>query len=192
MDGLRSPVDRAGSLAYPPNVDPMNWRHWLVAVAVCVALCGSAWWEVDRLTRSHALTVDAMHQAERDSIAAHYTAMHIRDSVMLSQWRDSVTSMPRDTLVRRVVRYISAHDTTWTDTGATDTIEVVRWLAVSDSAQRVRVDSLSGELDQCVYDLNEAISRNEVPARWSWSAFGLGVGVGAASAASACILSQIP
>ena len=66
----------------------------------------------------------------------------------------------------------------------------LRVLLVSDSAQRVRADSLQGEMDQCAYDLGEALNRPETPARWSWSAFGLGVGVGAAGAAAACLVTR--
>ena len=164
----------------------MNGRWWIGAVLLSGAVYGLAWWALDGQARES----DQRAQARRDSIVSHYATRYTRDSVRLEQWRDSIESMPPDTLIRRVVRYIRTHDTAWVDTGSTDTVGVVRWLAVSDSAQRVRGDSLQGELDQCVYDLNEAMSRPAPAPRWSWGSFEAGVGVGAAGAAAACILAR--
>ena len=164
----------------------MKGAYWLGAVLLSGAVYGLAWWALDGQARE----ADARAQARRDSLVSHYATRYTRDSVRLEQWRDSIESMPPDTLIRRVVRYIRTHDTAWIDTGSTDTVGVVRWLAVSDSAQRVRGDSLAGELDQCVYDLEEAMSRTSPAPRWSWGSFEAGVGVGAAGAAAACILSR--
>jgi hypothetical protein len=100
-----------------------------------------------------------------DSLRRASTAS--RDSAQV--WADSIRSAPRDTLIRRVVRYIYRHDTAWgiaQDT-ARDTVdrlvEVTRWLAVSDSGQRVSRDSLGGvialrdvELGQCRDSLSRA------------------------------------
>lgn len=73
----------------------------------------------------------------------------------LQAWKAALDSAPRDTVVRRVVRYIARHDTAWrvvAESATTDTVEVVRWLAASDSTLRVVRDSLEGELTQCRYD----------------------------------------
>ena len=164
----------------------MKGAYWLGAVLLSGAVYVLAWWALDGQARE----ADARAQARRDSLVSHYATRYTRDSARLEQWRDSIESMPPDTLIRRVVRYIRTHDTAWIDTGSTDTVGVVRWLAVSDSAQRVRGDSLQGELDQCVYDLNEAMSRPAPAPRWSWGSFEAGVGVGAAGAAAACILAR--
>ena len=98
----------------------------------------------------------------------------------------------RDTVVRRVVRYIAAHDTAivWRDSWRADTVEVIRWLAVSDSSQRVRGDSLAGELVQCRYDADQCSEalRERPESCGTWSAFGLGFGLGATAAAGACAL----
>lgn len=96
----------------------------------------------------------------------------------------------RDTVVQRVVRYIQRHDTAWRDTGSLDTVEIVRWLALSDSTQRVRGESLAGELVQCRYDADqcaEEIAKRPTSCN-GWSAFGIGVGVGAAASAAACLV----
>lgn len=180
----------------------MNGRCWLAAVAVCGALYSVAWWAVERWTCDHDRHVAAVRQAERDSIVAHWSAVRTRDSVRLVQWAESVVLRRGDSL--RVVlsemalrerprlpvqiRTVVERDT------IRDSVVVagsdLRVLLVSDSAQRVRADSLQGELDQCVYDLGEALNRPETPARWSWSAFGLGVGVGSAGAAAACLATR--
>ncbi len=164
----------------------MKGTYWLGAVLLSGAVYGLAWWALDGQARE----ADARAQARRDSLVSHYATRYTRDSARLEQWRDSIESMPPDTLIRRVVRYIRTHDTAWVDTGSTDTVGVVRWLSVSDSAQRVSRDSLAGELDQCVYDLNEAMSRPAPAPRWSWGSFQAGVGVGAAGAAAACIFAK--
>lgn len=96
----------------------------------------------------------------------------------------------RDTVIRRVVRYVVRHDTAWRDTGAVDTVELIRWLAVSDSSQRVRGDSLAGELVQCRYDADQCSEalQSRPESCGTWSAFGLGFGLGATAAAGACVL----
>jgi hypothetical protein len=94
----------------------------------------------------------------------------------------------RDTVVRVVVRYVARHDTAWRDTGAVDTVELVRWLAVSDSSQRVRGDSLAGELVQCRYDADQCSEALQARPEscGTWSAFGLGFGAGFSAAAAGC------
>ena len=101
----------------------------------------------------------------------------------------------RDTVVRMVVRYVARHDTAWlhhiADSGKMiDTVELVRWLAVSDSSQRVRGDSLAGELVQCRYDADQCSEalQERPESCGTWSAFGLGFGLGATAAAGACVL----
>ena len=72
----------------------------------------------------------------------------------------------------------------------TDTVEVIRWLAASDSSQRVRGDSLAGELAQCRYDADQCSEALQARPEscGTWSAFGLGFGVGFSAAAGACVL----
>lgn len=96
----------------------------------------------------------------------------------------------RDTVVRRVVRYVVRHDTAWRDTGAADTVDLIRWLAVSDSSQRVRSDSLAGELVQCRYNADQCSETLQARPEscGTWSAFGLGFGLGATATAGACVL----
>jgi hypothetical protein len=106
----------------------------------------------------------------------------------LAAWEAALQD--RDTVIHRVIRYVVRHDTAWRDTGSLDTIEVVRWLALSDSTQRVRGDSLAGELVQCRYDADqcaEEIAKRPTSCN-EWSAFGIGVGVGAAASAAACLM----
>lgn len=108
----------------------------------------------------------------------------------LQSWHDSLESMPRDTVVRRVVRYIAAHDTLWQDHVVAsheivDTVEIVRWLAASDSSCRVSLDSLEGELVQARWDADQCADR---PTTCSgWSAFGVGFLGGAAAGLWACL-----
>ena len=79
----------------------------------------------------------------------------------LEGWQEALRVAPPDTVVRWATRYIRRHDTTWRDTGSADTIEVVRWLASSDSAQRVRGDSLEGVTSIQAYDLSVCLERLE-------------------------------
>jgi hypothetical protein len=99
----------------------------------------------------------------------------------------------RDTVVRVVVRYVARHDTAWlhhvADSGKMiDTVELVRWLAVSDSSQRVRGDSLAGELVQCRYDADQCSEALQARPEscGTWSAFGIGFGAGFSAAAAGC------
>lgn len=104
----------------------------------------------------------------------------------LQAWEASLQD--RDTVVRRVVRYIARHDTAWTDTGSVDTVEVVRWLAVSDSTLRVVRDSLEGELVQCRFDAQtcaDDLAKRPTSCH-GWSAFGWGTAFGIALGAAGC------
>lgn len=110
------------------------------------------------------------------------------DSVRLAKWTDSLASMPPDTLVRTVTRYVERHrrdtvavvyhDSAWMPT------QPLRELATSDSACRTREDSLRGvvALDSVkaridsvdrVADL-DAVRRQ----RWTWAGRGLLAGLG--------------
>lgn len=99
----------------------------------------------------------------------------------------------RDTVVKRVVRYIQRHDTLWA-TGKNslqvDTVEVVRWLALSDSTLRVVRDSLEGELVQCRFDATQCADelRERPTSCHGWSAFGWGFGLGAVAGVSGCVV----
>ena len=172
----------------------MNGRWWLGAVLLSGAVYGLAWLALDGQARE----ADARSQDRRDSIVAVLAQRHALDSVRLVGWADSVVAVRGDSLrdllastAARVVVRLPAHIRTVIERDTLrDTVTVagsdVRVLLVSDSAQRVRGDSLAGELDQCVYDLEEAMHRPEAPARWSWSAFGIGFGLGAAAGSAGC------
>lgn len=102
----------------------------------------------------------------------------------LQAWEASLQD--RDTVVRRVVRYIARHDTAWRDTGSVDTVEVVRWLAVSDSTLRVVRDSLEGELVQCRYDVQVTADALAAKPSGYWWGFGHGAMVGGSAALAVC------
>ncbi len=172
-----------------------SWQFWL-SVVVCVPLLWFSWqWSGD-----HQRRMDAKAQATRDSMVAHHAARYAADSARLVAWADRVVALRGDSLAqafagraqvsRRWVYLPARLDTLIRLDTLRDTVCVagadLRAVLVVDSAQRVRGDSLQGELDQCAYDLNEATAAR---AGWSWSAFVAGVGVGAAGAAAACILS---
>ena len=107
----------------------------------------------------------------------------------LQAWEASLQD--RDTVVRRVVRYIARHDTAWRtvqDSLQVDTVEIVRWLAVSDSTLRVVRDSLEGELVQCRFDAQtcaDDLAKRPTSCR-GWSAFGYGTAFGLALGAAGC------
>lgn len=113
----------------------------------------------------------------------------------LQRWEAALQD--RDTVVRRVVRYIARHDTAWRDHVADsgkmiDTVEVVRWLAVSDSTLRVVRDSLEGELVQCRFDAQtcaEELQKRPTSCNgWSAFSFGFGFGLGAVAGVSGCVV----
>lgn len=189
----------------PPLVEaPVNGRWWSLAIASSLLAYGLAWWALDGYNRSQAQRVAEEAQARRDSVVSVLAARRAVDSARLVGWADSVVGARGDSLralvastAQRAVVRLPGHvrkiverdtlripDTVWVP--GSD----LRVLVVSDSAQRVRGDSLQGELDQCAYDLREALDRPETQPRWSWSAFGLGVGVGSAGAAAACMLTR--
>jgi len=189
-----SSCPRAPVPAHGPLVAPVNGRWWLGAVVLSGAVYGLAWWALDGQARE----ADARAQARRDSGVAVLAQRHALDSVRLVGWADSVVQVRGDSLrallastaARAVVR-LPAHIRTVIERDTLrDTVVVagadVRVLLVSDSAQRVRGDSLQGELDQCVYDLEEAMNRPETPARWPWSAFGAGFGLGTVVGSAGC------
>lgn len=111
----------------------------------------------------------------------------------LQAWEASLRG--RDTVVKRVVRYIQRHDTAWAtgkETLQVDTVEVVRWLAVSDSTLRVVRDSLEGELVQCRYDAQtcaDDLAKRPTSCH-GWSAFGYGTAFGLALGAAGCGISR--
>lgn len=180
----------------------MNGRWWSLAIASSLLAYGLAWWAMEGYSRGQAQLASEEAQARRDSVVSVLAARRAVDSVRLVSWADSVVAARGDSLralvastaqravvrlpghVRTVIERDTVRDTLWVP--GSD----LRVLVVSDSAQRVRGDSLQGELDQCAYDLREALDRPEAPPRWSWSAFGLGVGVGSAGASAACLLTR--
>ena len=166
----------------------MMRRVGIVAVVLlALVACCMIGWGLGRLSAGSAHPED-QHVALAESLATARAEAASR----LQSWRDSLRSMPRDTVVRRVVRYIAEHDTAhvWRDSGPADTGEVIRWLAASDSSQRVRGDSLAGELAQCRYDADQCSDALQARPEscGTWSAFGLGIGVGFSAAAGACVL----
>ena len=167
----------------------MMRRVGIVAVVLlALVACCMIGWGAGRLSAGSAHPEDQQAVALAESLATARAEAASR----LQSWRDSLRSMPRDTVVRRVVRYIAEHDTehVWRDSGRADTVEVIRWLAASDSSQRVRGDSLAGELAQCRYDADQCSDALQARPEscGTWSAFGLGFGVGFSAAAGACVL----
>jgi len=105
----------------------------------------------------------------------------------LQEWEKALQD--RDTVVRRVVKYIQRHDTAWrvlADSATTDTVEVVRWLAVSDSTQRVRGDSLEGEVVQARFDADQCNEALAAKPSGYWQGFGQGFTVGIGLGLAGC------
>lgn len=136
------------------------------------------------MPQEHAQPVD-----DRKAIALAESLAQARAEARYSLQAWEAALQDRDTVVRRVVKYIQRHDTAWAtirDSGTVDTVEVVRWLAVSDSTLRVVRDSLEGEVAQARFDAdqcNEALAAK--PSNY-WRGFGHGVTVGAASGLALC------
>ena len=173
-----------------------SWQFWL-SVVVCVPLLWFSWqWSGD-----HQRRMDAKAQAARDSMVAHHAARYTADSARLVAWADRVVALRGDSLAqafagravasRRWVYLPARLDTLIQRDTLRDTVCVagadLRAVLVVDSAQRVRADSLQGDLDQAAYDLSECRER---PERGAWAAFGAGVTVGAAGAAAACVFAK--
>ena len=172
----------------------MKGAYWLGSMILSGAVYGLAWWALDGQARE----ADQRAQDRRDSLVAYHAARYAQDSARLVGWADSVVTARGDSLrglvattAQRAVIRLPAHVRTIIERDTLrDTLWVpgsdLRVLVVSDSAQRVRGDSLQGEYDQCAYDLREALDRPETPARWSWSAFGVGLGAGFGLGAASC------
>ena len=166
----------------------MMRRVGIVAVVLlALVACCMIGWGAGRLSAGSAHPEDQQAVALAESLATARAEAASR----LQSWRDSLRSMPRDTVVRRVVRYIAAHDTAliWRDSMQTDTVEVVRWLAASDSGCRVSLDSLEGELGQARFDADQCAEElAKRPATCGkWSAFGIGFLGGTAAGLAACV-----
>lgn len=166
----------------------MMRRVGIVAVVLlALVACCMIGWGAGRLSAGSAHPEDQQAVALAESLATARAEAASR----LQSWRDSLRSMPRDTVVRRVVRYIAAHDTAliWRDSMRTDTVEVIRWLAAADSGCRVSLDSLGGELGQARFDADqcaeELAKRPTTCGRWS--AFGVGFLGGMAAGLGACL-----
>ena len=150
----------------------------IAALAFAAALLVARWMPV----KPAPLPSDAKVVALAESLATARAEARAN----LEAWATALEH--RDTVVRVVVRYVARHDTAWRDTGTVDTVELVRWLAVSDSSQRVRSDSLEGELVQCRYDAqtcSEALQARPESCG-TWTAFGLGFLGGFSAAAAGC------
>jgi hypothetical protein len=151
------------------------------AVAFLATLVALAWWP-----QEPAPVVD-----DRKAVALAESLATARAEARynLQEWERALQD--RDTVIRRVVKYIARHDTAWRDHlpdagKMVDTVEVVRWLAVSDSTLRVVRDSLEGEVVQRDYDLGEC--RDALAAKPSgyWRGFGQGVTVGIGFGLAGC------
>ena len=178
----------------------MKGAYWLGAVLLSGAVYVLAWWALDGQARE----ADARAQARRDSIVAVLAQRHALDSVRLVGWADSVVQVRGDSLrallastAARVVVRLPAHIRTVIERDTLrDTVAVagadVRVLLVSDSAQRVRGDSLQGELDQCAYDVQQCM--DDLQKRPStcnrWTAFGAGFSSGLVTGLGACVLAD--
>lgn len=178
----------------------MKGAYWLGAVLISGAVYGLAWWALDGQARG----ADQRAQARRDSVVAVLAQRHALDSVRLVGWADSVVNARGDSLrallastAARVVVRLPAHIRTVIERDTLrDTVTVagadVRVLLVSDSAQRVRGDSLQGELDQCVYDVQQCT--DDLQKRPStcnrWTAFGAGFSSGLVIGLGACVLAD--
>ena len=165
----------------------MMRRVGIVAVVLlALVACFMIGWGLGRLSAGSAHPEDQQAVALAESLATARAEARAN----LAAWDAALQD--RDTVVRRVVRYVVRHDTAWRDTGAADTVELIRWLAVSDSSQRVRSDSLAGELVQCRYDADQCSETLQARPEscGTWSAFGLGFGLGATAAAGACVLAR--
>lgn len=125
----------------------------------------------------------------------------------LEAWRAALDSAPRDAVVRRVVRYIARHDpqavadhvadsgkmidsATHQDSLKVDPVDLVRWLAVSDSTQRVRGDSLEGEIVQRDFDVAQCREALDEKPSGYWRGFGHGFAAGAASGLALCAVGR--
>ena len=168
----------------------MMRRVGIVAVVLlALVACCMIGWGAGRLSAGSAHPEDQQAVALAESLATARAEARAN----LDAWM--IALQDRDTVIRRVVRYVVRHDTAWlhhvADSGKMiDTVDLVRWLAVSDSSQRVRGDSLAGELVQCRYDADQCADElQKRPTTCSgWSAFGAGVAVGFSSAAAGCVL----
>ena len=160
----------------------------IAAAMLALVACCMIGWGAGRLSAGSAHPEDQQAVALAESLATARAEAASR----LQSWRDSLRSMPRDTVVRRVVRYIAAHDAAhvWRDSGRADTVEVIRWLAESDSGCRVSLDSANGETMQARFDADQCAEelQRRPPACNGWSAFGAGVAAGFSAAAGACVL----
>ena len=156
----------------------MMRRVGIVAAALlALVACCMIGWGAGRLSAGSAHPEDQQAVALAESLSTARAEAASR----LQSWRDSLRSMPRDTVVRRVVRYIAAHDAArvWRDSGPADTGEVIRWLAAADSGCRVSLDSANGETMQARFDADQCADElQKRPTTCSgWSAFGAGVAV---------------
>lgn len=145
-------------------------------VAVLLAWC---WGPVEPVTPA----TDGRAVALAESLAT----ARAEAAYNLQAWEASLQD--RDTVVRRVVKYIQRHDTAWrvlADSATTDTVEVVRWLAVSDSTQRVRGDSLEGEVVHARFDADQCNEALAAKPSGYWQGFGQGFTVGIGLGLAGC------
>lgn len=161
----------------------------IAAITLGVALVATLTsWAIERF-EAHEPATSPQAVALAESLA---TAL-AETRAALRAWETALRDAPPDTVVRWATRYVRRHST---DTVyAVDTlppVELVRTLVVSDSACRVSVDSLAGEVVQARFDADqcaEEIAKRPTSCN-RWSAFGAGFATGFTLAAGACVVGR--
>ena len=161
----------------------------LAAITLGVALVATlTTWAIERFQPPEPATAPQAVALAESLATARAEARH-----NLQAWKAALRDAPPDTVVRWATRYVRRHDTVWATVQdslqVADPVEVVRWLVVSDSACRVSVDSLEGELVQARFDATqcaEEIAKRPTSCN-GWSAFGAGFTAGAVLASGVCV-----
>lgn len=149
------------------------------AVAFLATLVALAWWPQE--------PTQPADQSKAVALAESLATARAEARYNLQAWEDALQD--RDTVIRRVVKYIARHDTAWAtvkDSLQVDTVEVVRWLAVSDSTLRVVRDSLEGEVVQARFDADQCNEALAAKPSGYWRGFGQGFTVGIGLGLAGC------
>lgn len=142
-------------------------------------------WAIERFEAHEPATVpQAVALAESLATARAETRAALR------AWETALRDAPPDTVVRWATRYVRRHSTDTIYTVDTlPPVDLVRTLVVSDSACRVSLDSLAGEVVQARFDADqcaEEIAKRPTSCN-RWSAFGAGLTAGAVLASGVCV-----
>lgn len=164
-------------------------RTWTVPAILIVAVGCLVWWHSER-------TPQFRPSQESIEARAKIIADHKLSGVRFQAFREGLESATPDTVWKTATRYVKRHDTAWlTDTAIRDTgTEVVRWLTLSDSSQRVRGDSLEGVValrELALADSSIALQacRDQV-GRPAWTALGTAFASGLAVGLGACVIGR--